>query len=118
MPSLPTLWLLKPPPNSIPRRSSTNGGAAPQDVPAALAHRVLDADHLGAEGGQQLGRAGAGQLTARNRRSEYPTAGRSRRPPLREEDFVTFVPVGLHRHADVHLSRVDKGDVADHAHLR
>jgi hypothetical protein len=35
-----------------------------KDVPAALAHRILDADDLGAERGQPLGRAGAGQLAA------------------------------------------------------
>ena len=33
-----------------------------QDVPGALSHRVLDADHLGAERGEELGRAGPGQL--------------------------------------------------------
>src|SRR6201999_4114435 len=37
---------------------------AAQDVPAPLPHRVLDADHLGAERRQPLGRAGAGQLSA------------------------------------------------------
>ncbi len=37
---------------------------AAQDVPAALPHRVLDADHLGAERGEPLGRAGARQLAA------------------------------------------------------
>ena len=28
----------------------------------ALAHRILDADHLGAERGEEPGRAGAGEL--------------------------------------------------------
>ena len=33
-----------------------------QDVPGALAHRILDPDHLGAERGEELGGAGAGEL--------------------------------------------------------
>ena len=62
MPSFSTLWLLNAPPRLMPRRSSTNGRHAAQDVPRALAHRVLDADHLGAERGEELGGAGAGEL--------------------------------------------------------
>ena len=64
MPSFSTLWLLNPPPNSMPRRSSTNGGAPAHDVPRALAHRVLDADDLRAERGEEPGGAGPGQLSA------------------------------------------------------
>ena len=37
---------------------------AAQDVPRALAHRVLDADHLGAERGEEPGGARAGELPA------------------------------------------------------
>ena len=64
MPSFSTLWLLNPLPNSMPRRSSTNGPAPRHDVPRALLHRVLDPDHLRADGGEVARGARAGELAA------------------------------------------------------
>ena len=63
-PNFSVLWLLKPPPRLMPRRFVDIGGDAAQDVPAALAGRILDADDLGAERGQPFCGAGPGQLPA------------------------------------------------------
>ena len=64
MPSFSTLWLLKPAPNSMPAALVDERRRTPQDVPAPLVGRVLDADHLRAEGGQELRGSGPGELPA------------------------------------------------------
>ncbi len=54
------------------------GADAPQDVPSALAHRILDPDHLGPESGEPLGRACARQLAAEVTDADASEGGRRR----------------------------------------
>ena len=62
MPSFSTLWLLKPDPPLVAASPVIDRRRAGARCPTARGDRILDADHLGAERGEESGRAGAGEL--------------------------------------------------------